>query len=90
MICDEYLERAGLEPAPTEETSLCEIIRQFKTFSVKRINKQKGTQGVPLWQRNYYEHVIRTENELNEIRNYIKNNPMNWNDDSNFSNNYIQ
>ena len=38
--------RAGLEPAPTK---LSEIIRQFKTFSAKRINKIRNTLGVPIW-----------------------------------------
>jgi len=31
-----------------------------------------------LWQRNYYEHIIRTEEELNRFREYIQNNPMQW------------
>ena len=30
------------------------------------------------WQRNYYEHVIRKEDELNKIREYIQNNPLKW------------
>jgi hypothetical protein len=30
------------------------------------------------WQRNYYEHVIRNEDEMNKIREYIKNNPLKW------------
>ena len=34
--------------------------------------------GVPIWQRNYYEHVVRGENELNRIREYIANNPLQW------------
>jgi len=38
--------------------------------------------GIPIWQRNYYDHIIRNENELNGIRDYIRNNPVNWiNDD---------
>ena len=36
-----------------------------------------------LWQRNYFEHIIRTEFDLNRIRQYIKNNPSNWNKDRN-------
>jgi len=31
-----------------------------------------------LWQRNYWEHIIRNENELNHIRNYIRHNPQKW------------
>ena len=69
------LERAGLEPAPT---AVSEIIRQFKTFSSKRINKLRDNPGCPVWQRNYYERVIRDENELARAREYIVNNPLKW------------
>ena len=31
-----------------------------------------------LWQRNYYEHIIRNEKKLNKIRGYILNNPLKW------------
>ena len=37
-----------------------------------------GMSGVPVWQRNYYEHVIRSEEALNRIRRYIADNPMRW------------
>lgn len=57
---------------------LPEIIRQFKTFSALRINKQRGTPGLPIWQRNYYEHIIRNEESLNRIRQYIADNPLRW------------
>jgi putative transposase len=66
--------RAGFKPAPT----LSEIIRGFKTFSARRINHLRHTPGVPVWQRNYYEHVVRGDNELNRIREYIANNPLQW------------
>ncbi len=76
---------AGSEPTPTKSKphSLPEIIRQFKTFSAKRINQWRGTVGVSVWQRKYYEHIIRDENELNRIRQYIRNNPANWQNDKN-------
>jgi hypothetical protein len=38
----------------------------------------RKTPGIKIWQRNYYEHIIRKENELNRIREYIQNNPMKW------------
>jgi REP element-mobilizing transposase RayT len=72
-------ERAGLEPAPT----LSEIVRQFKTFSSRRINKQRDNPGCPVWQRNYHERVIRDEKELSAIRAYIENNPRKWDSDKN-------
>jgi hypothetical protein len=57
---------------------LPEIIRGFKTFSARRVNELRETRGVPIWQRNYYEHVIRDEESLNRIREYILNNPAEW------------
>ncbi len=75
--------RAGLEPAPTGH-SLAELVRQLKTFSSVRINKLRHISGEPVWQRNYYEHIIRNEPELYLIRKYISNNPMNWDKDEYF------
>ena len=75
--------RAGLEPAPTINKSLPEIVRQFKTFSARRINKKRNKTGVSVWQRNYYEHIIRHDDELNLIRQYIINNPSKWREDEN-------
>ncbi len=70
---------AGSEPAPTTKRhGLPEIVRQFKTFSARRINRWRGTPGTPVWQRNYYEHIIRDEQSLNRIRQYILENPIRW------------
>ncbi len=70
---------AGLKPAPTTKRhGLSEIVRAFKTFSSRRINDQCGTPGISIWQRNYYEHVIRTETTLNHIRRYVADNPLRW------------
>jgi REP element-mobilizing transposase RayT len=70
---------AGSEPAPTgKRHGLTEIIRQLKTFSSIRINKTRNTIGIRVWQRGYYEHIIRNEKELNNIRDYIINNPIKW------------
>ncbi|MFH0920230.1 MAG: transposase, partial [Fibrobacterota bacterium] len=66
---------------PLKSHSLPEIVRQFKTFSARRINSIRNTPGIPVWQRNYYEHIIRDENSLNSIRHYIRNNPVNWSTD---------
>jgi len=68
---------AGLEPAPTQH-GLPEIVRQFKTFSARRINQINKTQDRHLWQRNYYEHIIRDQRDLERIREYIRNNPAKW------------
>ena len=73
----------GSRTAPTETKCkpLGRIIGAFKTVSTKRINKIQNTPGRKLWQRNYYEHVVRDENDLNRIREYIINNPLNWRHD---------
>jgi putative transposase len=63
--------------------SISEIMRGFKTFSARKINKLFGQKGTPIWQRNYYERIVRTEEELENTRNYIINNPMNWHTDIN-------
>jgi REP element-mobilizing transposase RayT len=69
--------RAGLKPAPTR-TGLSEIVRAFKTFSARRIKEIRGAYGLSVWQRNYYEHVVRNEEDLNRIHEYIVNNPLQW------------
>jgi len=61
--------------------SLATIVRSFKSIVSKRINDLRKTPGGPVWQRNYYEHVIRDEDSLRRIRKYIVNNPARWNFD---------
>ena len=58
--------------------SLATIIRSFKSAGTRLINKSQGTQGNSIWQRDYYEHIIRDEEELYEIRRYIEENPIQW------------
>ena len=59
--------------APTLST----IISTFKTLITKEL-------GFSIWQRNYYEHIIRNEKEYYLIYEYIENNPLNWEKDSNY------
>ena len=61
--------------------SLPTIVRSFKSAATTAINQLRGTPGAPIWQRNYYEHVIRGETPLNRIRQYILDNPANWDKD---------
>ncbi|BCY16916.1 hypothetical protein hrd7_07650 [Leptolinea sp. HRD-7] len=51
--------------------SISEIVRGFKTFSAKKINILLGKTDHTFWQRNYYEHVIRDDFDLNRVRDYI-------------------
>ncbi|MCR4304252.1 MAG: transposase [Gallionella sp.] len=74
--------RAGLKPAPTARHGLSEIIRGFKTFSARRVNEFRESTGTSLWQRNYYDHIIRNDADYNRIAEYIANNPQRWAEDS--------
>ena len=72
---------AGLRPAPTrpmKRHGLPEIVRALKSFSARRINELRGTKGTPFWQRNYYEHIIRDDEDLYQHQNYIRENPFRW------------
>jgi REP element-mobilizing transposase RayT len=58
--------------------SLPTIVRLFKAATTKRINEWRGTPSAPVWQRSFYEHIIRNEAALNRIRQYILDNPARW------------
>jgi len=70
-------------PINVAPRSLGAIVRAFKSAVTKRINALRDTPGAPVWQRNYYEHIIRNERELGHLREYILNNPANWASDEN-------
>ena len=81
MITDDTC-RGGSRTAPTSPAvrrkPLGRLIGAFKTVSTKRVNLAHGLSGSPLWQRNYFEHVVRTEDSLTKIRQYIHDNPARW------------
>jgi REP element-mobilizing transposase RayT len=78
---------AGLEPAPTNTIhkyhGIPEIVRQLKTFSARHINKIRNSPGDRVWQRNYYERIIRNEREYLNVVKYIIENPLKWDSDKN-------
>ncbi len=57
---------------------LSKILGRFKMISAKQLNVLRDTPGIPVWQRNYYEHIIRDDESLNRIRQYILDNPAQW------------
>ncbi len=61
--------------------SIPTIVKLFKSTTTKQINQLRNMPKQPIWQRNYYEHTIRTEFNLNRIRHYILDNPGNWKND---------
>ena len=82
--------RGGSRSAPTpygdaagtaKIKPLGSLIGAFKTVSTKKINILRNTEGGVVWQRNYYEHIIRDDNDYNRIHNYIIDNPAAWGDD---------
>ena len=66
--------RRGEVPSPT----LGKIMAYFKYQSTKHINQHHNTPGKRIWQRNYYDHIIRDDPDLQRLRQYIQNNPMEW------------
>jgi len=60
------------------KNSLPVIIRSFKSAATKQINLLRNTPGITIWQRNYYERIVRDEKDLNQIKEYIINNPLKW------------
>jgi len=77
VIIDDNVE-GGSRTAPTGQRHLGRAIAAFKTVSTKRINQIRNAPGAGFWQRNYYEHIIRSEKALDRIREYIESNPINW------------
>ena len=72
--------RAGASPAPT----VGDMIGAYKSLVQKRcldLCRSKNATLGKLWQRNYYEHIIRNDSEYIRIAEYISNNPKTWEDD---------
>lgn len=65
--------------------AISEIVRGFKTFSAKRINEIRQTPGIPVWQRNFYDRIIRDDAGLQKVRAYITQNPKVWEQDAFFA-----
>ena len=68
-------------PCGSPSGSLGAIVGNFKSVVTRRINRIRKTPGEPVWQRNYYERIIRNERELNAVRQYIRDNPARWAED---------
>ncbi len=68
-------------PHGTAPGSLAAIVQSFKSLSTRRVNALRNTTGAPLWQRNYYEHIIRNDEEWDLIARYISSNPLRWAED---------
>ncbi|MGB8251885.1 MAG: hypothetical protein WCF08_01610 [Anaerolineaceae bacterium] len=74
----------ALTNKPPLPGSLGVIVRAYKSSVAYRINQVRNTRGMAVWQRNYFEHVIRDEEDLEDICDYIKANPACWDVDDPF------
>jgi len=71
------------ERQPSYKVVLGQVVSAFKSLSAIKINHMMGRADRPFWQRNYYERIVRNEDELSRIRQYIRDNPEKWAEDQN-------
>jgi len=89
---DDAETRAGTRPAPT---LLGDVVGLFKSITTHQYTNGVRQYNWPsfngkLWQRNYYEHIIRSEEEMDRIREYIMENPLKWAEDEDHPENIIR
>jgi len=67
--------------------ALSTIVRSFKSATTRQINILRAAPGSPVWQRNYYDHIIRNAMSYGQIKQYIRHNPLLWQTDQLHPNN---
>jgi REP element-mobilizing transposase RayT len=65
-------------PNGTKRGSISAIMQNFSSVTTRKINQIRNSSGHKIWQRGYYDHIIRNQNELWAIQRYIITNPSNW------------
>lgn len=80
---NDNVRRDGQLPIPTDTKfeTLSNIIGAFKTTAATRVNEQRGAIGLSVWQKSFYDRIVRNEHELERIQKYIQNNPIKWAED---------
>jgi REP element-mobilizing transposase RayT len=68
----------GSRPRGTRSGTLSAVMQTAKAMTTRRVHAIPGMEGIRLWQRGFYDHVIRGDTELNRIRSYIEENPLRW------------
>jgi len=63
---------------PYDRVSAPLVVNQYKSYVTKAINQLRKTPKAAVWQRSYRDHVVRDENDLHYIREYIQYNPLSW------------
>jgi len=66
------------EPAKSKKKTLGAVVGSFKSSVTRRVRISGFIRGEAIWQRGYYEHVVRNIVDLEDIREYIANNPARW------------
>ena len=74
--------RSSSKLDPTKKYLLSEIVRAFKTYSSRGINEIRHSPGTTVWQRSFYEHIIRSEKDFRKIWEYIIYIPAKWDNDN--------
>jgi REP element-mobilizing transposase RayT len=77
--------RINLDKTNPQRHGIPEIIRGFKTFSARQVNRMRQSPGLPIWQRSYHDRIVRDDIALENIRQYIQTNPESWMEDSLYS-----
>jgi REP element-mobilizing transposase RayT len=75
---DRSHQKAEISTPKRAERSLGSFVAGYKSAVTASIDAARATPGAPVWQRGYYEHVIRNDGDLDRIREYIANNPARW------------
>lgn len=83
ILCSMRAQRVAplRQPSNVIPESLGAVMRSFKGAVTKRIRMMPDARTTPIWQRNYHEHIIRDEAEMQTIHDYIEANPGRWNED---------
>jgi REP element-mobilizing transposase RayT len=79
VLHEDFVQRAQhAAPLQIKAASLPAVLRSFKAAATKRARDASLLGSNPLWQRNYYEHIVRPGEALNDIRKYVSENPARW------------
>jgi len=65
-------------PHGTRPRSIPAMVQNAKSVAAREIDRLRRTPGAPVWQRGYFEHIVRTPDELGRLRQYIETNPLRW------------
>ncbi|MEX1195505.1 MAG: hypothetical protein WD904_12750 [Dehalococcoidia bacterium] len=80
---------SSLRPRGAVPGSVGAVLASFEATSARRINLLRGAPGAPVWQGGYYDRVVRDDEELDAVRQYISDNPAKWDLDHHNPSNWL-